>query len=136
MQEKSIPRTVRVLLLDDDHLQLQYYASIVEEAGFEVHLANTSREALGILRLKAIDLVISDLRMPGANGIDFISYVRKNQIASDSAPIPIIILSCDDLSPVETAELQANGYCAKREADFKLVSVIRECIEKGDATVF
>lgn len=129
MKEMS-PRNCQLLLVEDDHLQLLYYTSLLQEEGFEVFPVNTPREAIGVLRTNHIDLIITDLNMPGADGIDFISHIRKNDIRSDGAACPVIIFSCDEMSDSKAIELGANRFCAKRDAREKLPGVVRSIISR------
>ena len=67
----------RVLVVDDDvascrTLQLHY-----EQRGFKVATALSAREGFGKLVADAADVVISDIRMPGQSGLEFLQEIRS-----------------------------------------------------------
>lgn len=70
---------MRVLLVDDEQYILEYVKHLIdwEKYGFnEVLIENTSTGALSCLRKKEVDLLISDIRMPEASGIDLLKMVN------------------------------------------------------------
>jgi signal transduction histidine kinase/ActR/RegA family two-component response regulator len=75
--EDEIPLTgLRVLLVDDDEDALTIASMALEEAGAEVMIASSGEEALEIYRTDTFDVIVSDLGMPGMDGIDLIKRVR------------------------------------------------------------
>lgn len=69
--------TVRnVLLIDDEELLLKAY-ELHLSATANVDLATTGEEALAALESKHYPVIISDMHMPGMNGIDFIIQARE-----------------------------------------------------------
>jgi len=75
----SVPRTTpapaqlgqgRVLLVDDEPLLLRSMVKLVRSLGYEVFQAASSEQALEVLSREAIDLVLSDVTMPGISGIE------------------------------------------------------------------
>lgn len=70
-------RTARVLVVEDDPIVAMTVASALEDAGFDVRQAITADEALPIVKAGRIDLVFSDIVMPGRmNGIDLATEIR------------------------------------------------------------
>ncbi len=67
----------RILLVDDSATVRVLYQHLLAREGFEVILANNGVEAIEVLRKeKSIHLVISDLRMPGMDGLGLVSTIR------------------------------------------------------------
>ncbi len=84
---------IKVLYVDDETINLELFRLAFEEM-FEVIVAESGLEGLDIvLQNDDIDLIISDMRMPGIDGMEFISQAK--QIRSE---IPCIILSGYDKS--------------------------------------
>jgi len=85
------PQTKRVLLIDDDPLQLRVREAVLRDAGLLVDVATTADSALALLRTAsgdAIGTVVTDHIMPGTSGAVFIHKLR------DLRPgIPIIVIS-------------------------------------------
>jgi two-component system sensor histidine kinase TorS len=67
----------KVLVIDDDRTVLDLMKTILEERGFQVHTAATSREALRMLRDNLYDFAFLDLVLPDMNGILLSQEIRK-----------------------------------------------------------
>jgi CheY-like chemotaxis protein len=78
-----------VLLVDDEFLVRNVLAEILKDAGFHVLQAETARAAITILdELASVDLVFSDVKMPGMDGFELARWV------SDHKPeLPVILAS-------------------------------------------
>jgi signal transduction histidine kinase len=68
---------LRVLVVDDQSDAREVVALILRERGAEVHLASSVADALQVLSQTAIDVLVSDLAMPGADGYDLIRALRS-----------------------------------------------------------
>jgi CheY-like chemotaxis protein len=84
---KSKPQ---VLFVDDDPDHLLMYSLLMEKTGYTTILANNATEAMSVLEEKEIDLVVSDYRMPGVNGLELVSFIRKN---GSNPTVPVIMLT-------------------------------------------
>ena len=68
----------RILVVDDEPSVTGSMELILSEAGYEVQIAQTFSEATKILSETQVDLVITDLRLSDATGIDLIKHVKHN----------------------------------------------------------
>src|SRR5471030_1007013 len=102
------------LLVVDDNQQLRMaIKNSLGELGFEqVYLAGSGEEACRILRERSIAAVISDLDMPGMNGLELLRWVRANL---PDAKLPFMLLPCDANQDDIRAAAQAgvNAYLIK-----------------------
>lgn len=64
------------LVVEDEPALQILYARILEKAGFLVLTANDGNEAIAILQNKQPHLLLLDIRMPNANGLAVIDYIR------------------------------------------------------------
>jgi DNA-binding NtrC family response regulator len=79
----------RILVVDDELDMLMLLRMMIEDStDYEVETTNNASEALKIVTEKDIDLVISDLKMPGLDGMELFDEVKD--IRSD---IPVIIIT-------------------------------------------
>lgn len=69
--------TIRVLVVDDEPSVLLTLAGNLELEGFEVETAETGAQALAVVASRELDLVFSDIRMPGLSGIDLFRQVKR-----------------------------------------------------------
>ncbi len=88
MYNDPIVTKSRILLVDDDRNFLRVLAYQVAEFGFQVISATGAGEALGHIDGGKIDLVLSDLRMPGMDGLQLLQEVRRRAL-----DIPVILLT-------------------------------------------
>jgi CheY-like chemotaxis protein len=83
---------VRILLVDDNHIQSTTRRAILEGAGREVCIAQQGQQALELLSepgiAPPIGLVITDHLMPVMNGPEFVTELRRRGYS-----IPVIVLS-------------------------------------------
>ena len=69
--------TIRILVVDDNPAMAGTLADILEMKGFSVHAAASGAEALEILRKQPIDILLTDVKMPGMNGLELYRETRK-----------------------------------------------------------
>lgn len=67
-----------VLLVDDDQLTLDALEILLRTSGFAVTATTDPIEALGHIREGGFDVLVTDLRMPGADGLDLLRTVRQS----------------------------------------------------------
>lgn len=98
----------RVLVVDDSPGARQVVAGALASSGFNASVAESSEQALAILRDTRVDALVVDYSMPGSDGISLIDEVRRTY-----GPLPVIMLS-----GVATAEDQARAREAGVNAYF------------------
>ena len=69
--------TIRILVVDDNPAMAETLADILEMKGFSVHAAVSGVEALEILRKQPIDILLTDVKIPGMNGLELYRETRK-----------------------------------------------------------
>jgi CheY-like chemotaxis protein len=74
------PQKYKVLVVDDEKSLVEMQTSFLSELGVEAAGAHSGAEAIRYLRSNQVDLVISDVRMPGAvDGIKLYEWVGRNR---------------------------------------------------------
>jgi DNA-binding NtrC family response regulator len=66
-----------ILIVDDEEGLREGLKKLLEDEGYAVVGAETGEEALQVLQQSHIDLVLTDMRMPGMNGIDLLKRIRE-----------------------------------------------------------
>ena len=74
-----IPEETRVLVVDDDDEILEYLADVLEDSGFDVYTAETPEKAKESLVSVPFDVLVTDLVMPGINGLELARLVKKQK---------------------------------------------------------
>jgi DNA-binding NtrC family response regulator len=99
-----------ILIIDDDNAIRAGVKRILSKAGYTAEVFCNGQLAIEHLKLKPVDLIISDLKMPGMSGLEVLKAIRELQ-----SEVPIIIIT--GYSTVDTAvEVMKNGavdYLAK-----------------------
>jgi two-component system NtrC family response regulator len=116
-----------IMVVDDDASVRRVMRMQLEEAGYRVALAADACEARAILEEERPSLLITDLRMPGAGGMDLLRYVRN-----ESQETTVIIITA--FGTVETAveAMKAGAYdYVTKPIDYEaLVLVVHRAMER------
>jgi two-component system response regulator HydG len=72
------PHKGRILIVDDSPKTLEVLQRNLDAKGYTVFTARNVSDALGVLEAETVDLVITDLKMPGESGLDLVRYVNEN----------------------------------------------------------
>ena len=127
----------RVLIVDDNELNLRLAESVLSRAGFDVDLARTAREARRLLDVRPPDVVLMDLRLPDGNGLDMVRELRANPTTRQLAiaaltgsaivgdPRTAIEAGCDVVitKPIDVDRLPDEVRALAREAEGRSVPV-------------
>ena len=68
--------TITVLVVDDETTHRRLLEKILKKEGYNVHLASSAEGALEILRDDSVDIMISDIKMPGIDGFELLKVVK------------------------------------------------------------
>ncbi len=117
------------ILLVDDNDELRDFLKGTLALLYEITEATDGVSGLKKLGLEHVDLIISDIMMPGMNGIDFCKVV-KNDV--ETSHIPFIMLTAKDAlaSKIEGAESGADVYLSKPVSINLLLVTIRNIFEQ------
>ncbi len=83
----------RILVVDDEQQIREMYTQVFSRAGYTVQAAESAEEALEIVRNKPYWVLFLDLNLPGMNGIELCSQIRKDFPMA----IPIAVTGCASL---------------------------------------
>jgi CheY-like chemotaxis protein len=112
-----------LLVIDDDTHMLSSLSDALIQAGYDVTAASSGQEALDMARNTVFDLVISDVRMAGMDGIECIERLRSER--SELKSIVITGYASDDV-PARAMDLASCDYlCKPFTADQLILSVSR-----------
>ena len=100
-----------ILIVDDNQDMLSFVSSCMKE-NYQVHTATDGAAALEVLQYEQIDLIISDVMMPGIDGFEL---CRKVKTDINLSHIPVILLTArtTDVSRIEGLQLGADDYLTK-----------------------
>jgi DNA-binding NtrC family response regulator len=117
----------RILVVDDERIVCESCKRILEEEGYEAETALSGKEAFEKMKAHPFDIVITDLKMPGIDGMELLTTFRKEYPDS-------IIIMITGFSTVETAveamKLGAFDYIPKPFTPDEVAIVVKKAIEK------
>ena len=120
----------RILVVDDEPQIRRTLATNLRAGGFDVELAETGEAALAIIGAKPLDLVLLDLGLPGIDGVEVITAVRRTN------DLPIVVLSVRDLESekVRALDAGADDYVTKPFGIDELFARVRAALRRRGAT--
>ncbi|OAS13283.1 ATP-binding protein [Paenibacillus oryzisoli] len=118
---------IRLLVVDDDPINLKVLAGILESEPFQIVTAHSGEEALQLLEQQSWDLVIADVMMPGMSGYHLTQRVRERYSVSE---LPVLLMTARSQSAdIYTGFLAgANDYVTKPADAIELRCRIRSLI--------
>ncbi len=120
-----MPRKPTVLTVDDDAAMGKVLGALLAQAGFEPRHVRSAAEALGELATRPFDLVVTDLRMPGMDGMALLA-----EIASRSPDVPVVMLTAHGTVPLAVDAMRAGAvdFVLKPFDREELLFVIKKAI--------
>jgi two-component system OmpR family response regulator len=117
----------RILVVDDEPHIRRVLDAMLSNEGFDVVLASDGSEGLRAISSGNVDLVILDLLMPGATGLEVLAKIRTDP---DNADTPVIILTAKGQDADREAAFAggADDFLTKPFSPRKLVARIREIL--------
>ena len=100
----------RVLVVDDEPDFRNALAYSLKRLGYQCVTASGGKEAFGLICERAFDVVISDIQMPGGNGVELLDRTRE---LSPEMPVILLITGFSDLSTEEAHNKGAEALFSK-----------------------
>jgi putative nucleotidyltransferase with HDIG domain len=116
-----------ILIVDDEEMVRELLSSALQQENYICHMAANVDQAFEILAVQRIDLVISDIMMPGRSGVDLLRDLKK--VDPDIAVLMITGLS-DMNTAMECIHLGAADYITKPFGVTRIILTVRNLIEK------
>ncbi|HYR02593.1 MAG TPA: sigma-54 dependent transcriptional regulator, partial [Syntrophobacteria bacterium] len=115
-----------ILIVDDEKNYLIVLEALLSDVGYEVLTADDAGKGLEMVRSHDLDLVITDMRMPGMDGMDFLA-----QLHSQQPELPVIMMTAYATveKAVEAMKRGAFDYITKPFKNEELKLTIRKAIE-------
>lgn len=109
------PKGFRILLCEDNRLNVRLATQVLSRLGVEHRVANDGQEALDLLATETFDALLLDLHMPRKSGFDVARILRTSEPAHPQSAIPILALTADVSEETlrRTREAGMNDFLAK-----------------------
>jgi len=118
----------KILVVDDELSMREFLQILLEKEGYAAQTAANTTDALSILQQTPIDLVISDIKMPGGSGLSFLEQMRASGLQ-----IPLILITAY-ASPEDAVRAMKGGafdYITKPFNVGEIKEIIKNALNSG-----
>ncbi len=100
----------RILIIDDDSLSREFLTEAVRALGYQAESANNAEAGLERVRSGTFDLVLTDMRMPGMNGVELVRTLGR-----EASGLPVVLVTAHGTieTAVEAMRLGAEDFLVK-----------------------
>ncbi len=115
----------RILVVDDEKNITFVIQAMLQKANFEVIVFNDSAEALDAMGSEDLDVVITDLYMPGLGGMEILDYCQKNHVQ-----LPVVVITAYGTveSAVSALKRGAFDFVTKPFDQTELLNVVQKAV--------
>lgn len=115
-----------ILIVDDEPNYQIVLAELLKDEGYEVFTADSGKAGLPIVYSTDLDMVISDMKMPGMDGIEFLAKIKEY---NRELPVILITAYAEVEKAVEAMRLGAFTYLAKPFSNQQLLASVTKAVE-------
>ena len=119
-----------LFVIDDDPVIRSALRKLLAHEGFKVKLAKDASEAVQLAQQERFDLIISDIRMPGKDGIETIREIRSMVGLNKESPVVFITGYADEQAQKRAMELRYVDYILKPFDLHEFLRRVRKAIEE------
>ncbi len=116
----------RILIVEDDQIFLRPLQRTLEVEGYEVMVVTSGEDAIDLLKNDDVDLVLTDKRLPGMDGVDLVRRLKADH--PDQAVVVMTAYGTIE-SAVDAVRLGAANYLVKPFETDEVLMVVRHAIE-------
>lgn len=123
-------RKNRILIIDDDPLVGESLRKLLEKTRYEARVASVGLAALDLVSRESFDLILTDIRMPGMDGIETLKAIRALRNSAGKPPLPEIVITAyfDEKIRKEAGALGVRGFILKPFEITELLSALEKIL--------
>lgn len=114
-------KVIRVLLIDDDKIQLNLTAAMLKQYGIDAVCCEQLEELTDRLRSSTFDVLLTDIQMPAINGFEIVKLLRASNIPQ-ARTIPVIAVTAR--SEMDEAALREHGFAGCLHKPFTVAELL------------
>ena len=106
---------MKILIVDDEMLVIKSLERLLKKSGYDVQIAQNADDAIDAVKKSDYDLIISDIRMPGKDGVTMIREIRSILASQNRKKIPEIFMTgyASDDTAKQAENLRVTEYIYK-----------------------
>lgn len=119
--------SIKILVVDDEAIMREILSDILIYEGYKVFTAMDAESALELLKTEPFDIIVTDIKMPGIDGIELMKRIKRI-----SSQIDIIVITAYETteSKEEAAKLGAMDYITKPVNVEYITAVVEKTVKK------
>ncbi len=119
----------KILIIDDNQMNLELASDLLELHGFLVLKAEDSKTGVALAKTEKPDLILMDIQLPGIDGIEATSILKNDTI---TASIPVVALTAHAMKGDEEKILRAGctGYISKPINTREFPKIVKSYLKK------
>ncbi len=118
----------RILVVEDDDTHRETLARHLRRSGYDVLAVETGERALGVLSEADAALILTDVRMPGMNGLELLGHVKR---LADETPVIVMTAYGEMQDAIDAMKLGAYDYLTKPLDLDRLDEVLHRCVDEA-----
>jgi len=103
----------RILLVEDDAYIRKLYTEVLQDAGYQIEVAEDGVSGLGKIKKGGYDLILLDVVMPKMDGLEVLNKLPQNSPLKKNAPIILLTNLAEDSTTQEVLKKGATSYIVK-----------------------
>jgi two-component system response regulator HydG len=124
---KKNTNPIQALIVDDSPETLELIKRNLQSIGYQIYTADNVQSAIKLLENVSVDLVITDLKMPGENGIELVRHVSENY---KGIGVLVITGFPSIQGAIESIKIGAEEYLVKSFTDEELFRAVERVLTK------
>lgn len=110
-----------VLVVEDAAAMRLLIGHILTQAGHQTVLVGSVKEAMEVLDTRRVDVVVTDLTLPGLGGLDLLQAMKSQ---ADSPPVIVVTAEGEDAMRERALELGASAFLTKPFSRYELLDAV------------
>ncbi len=118
----------KILIIDDEEIIIKSLSKLLEMNGYEVFIAKNGQDAIIMTEEENFDLILTDIRMPGTNGLEVMEHIYNHIQEKGGKKIPTIFITgyADETIEKKVKALAPVAYIYKPFNNEELLSTIKK----------
>ena len=116
----------KILVVDDEQSMTQFLSIVLRKESYQVTAVSNGRDALERIKAENFDVVITDIKMPGMDGLQLLGHVKKHD---PSLPVVIMTAYASQQSAIDAVNHGAFQYLIKNAKNDEIKLVVRNALE-------
>ena len=116
----------KILIVDDEKSMCQFLSIMLRKEGYRITTVNSGKKALEQIKETRFDLVVTDIKMSGMDGIELLSEIKKHDAAT---PVIIMTAYASQKTAIEAVNNGAFHYLIKHAKNDEIKMVVRNALD-------